>query len=127
MNKPSLESAQISYTDGGRKTIVFPELHKGDLKKLSIDGKTYTQSHDLRIIAAVVATCVAITVLVIASQMYFRGERIDSLIDSRAHVLNRLYEVAGETWNPETLQWVVDPKWQQDGNKGSGVSNDATD
>ena len=39
--------ANISYTDGEMKTVVFPEVKKGDLKNIKVDGERIMQIHDL--------------------------------------------------------------------------------
>jgi len=39
--------AEISYTDGETKTILFPEVAQGDLKNISVDGEKIMQIHDL--------------------------------------------------------------------------------
>lgn len=39
--------AEISYSDGELKTIVFPEVAQGDLKNIKVDGQEILRIHDL--------------------------------------------------------------------------------
>ena len=45
--KNETANAEISYTDGGTKTILFPEIAHGDLKNINVDGQEILKIHDL--------------------------------------------------------------------------------
>jgi hypothetical protein len=47
MNNSLPTPARISYSDGEEKTIVFPEISRGGITDIKVDGERIMQIHDL--------------------------------------------------------------------------------
>jgi len=131
-----MQNSTISYIDGEEQILEFPVL-SGNLKNLKVNGEDILQTHDIakktetlsrqiRVIA-VLASLIAIAVLVLVSLIYHyednqkrnlatllineKNHHIEMInaVHSRQHLASRLYELTGNTWVKD--KWVVDPNW----------------
>ena len=76
---------------------------------------------------AVISTSIAVAILVLVSLIFQYGDNfhkdLTRIVSSRQIVKDRVYELTGNIWVQG--KWILDPYWQQDGNKDSGLSNGA--
>ena len=121
MNDNSQKPAQISYMDGVEKTIVFPEINRGDLKEIKIDGVSCcTGTRLTKVIRFSLVVMLCLLGFIFYSQMEINSlkDSVERVEHSRHHY-HRTLEKYGVTWDGKN--------WQQVGNRGSGLTIDAVD
>jgi len=106
----------------------------GEITKVQVNGKEIMQTHDIAMkteklsrqirLIAILASMIAVVVLVLVSLIYQYEDdhytEVSSIVHSRKHIADRLYELTGNIWVID--QWIVDPKWQQGGNRVASPS-----
>ncbi len=79
---------QITYENGNQVTLEIPDVEKGDIKNIRIDGRAVSSGHSLLLIACLLSIMSLITSLVACGMLYANTAVLDETISRLRYMID---------------------------------------